>query len=98
MRAKTSAAAWRRRVRWTSRRTSRGGACRPRGTLTRSAIETDSMIRAPMKRRFVLLIGLLALGGCAPSGGGGVDTGRFRGDAKAVARALDDLAETGRKN
>jgi hypothetical protein len=50
-----------------------------------------------MKRRFVLLIGLVALGGCAPSGGGGVDTGRFRGDAKAVAQALDDLAETGRK-
>jgi hypothetical protein len=55
------------------------------------------MIRAPMKCRFVLLSALLALGGCAPSGGGGVDTGRFRGDAKAVAQTLDDLATAGRK-
>src|SRR5439155_7620824 len=97
MRAKTSAAASSRRVRWTSRRTSRGGACRPRGTLTRSAIGPESMIRAPMKRWFLLLIPLIGLAGCAPSGAGGVDTGRFKGDAKAVAQTLDDLTTAGRK-
>ena len=47
------------------------------------------MIRAPMKRWFLLLIPLIGLAGCAPSGAGGVDTGRFKGDAKAVAQTLD---------
>ena len=36
------------------------------------------------------------LAGCAPSGGGGVDTGSFSGTEKDVASALDDLADAAR--
>jgi len=55
------------------------------------------MIRAPMNRRFLALIPLIGLAGCGPSGASGVDAGRFKGDAKAVAQTLDDLATAGRK-
>ena len=44
-----------------------------------------------------MLIPLIGLAGCAPSGGTGVDTGRFQGDAKAVAQTLDDFSAAGRK-
>jgi len=55
------------------------------------------MIPASMKRRFLVLIPLFGLAGCAPSAGSGVDKGRFKGDAKAVAQTLDDLSTAGRK-
>jgi hypothetical protein len=55
------------------------------------------MIRALVNRRLVLLLPLLALAGCAPTGGSGVDTGRFQGDAKNVARALSDLTDAARR-
>jgi hypothetical protein len=40
----------------------------------------------------------LAAAGCAPSGGGGVDTGAFEGEEKAVAEALDELSDAGRRS
>jgi hypothetical protein len=55
------------------------------------------MIRHLVLRRIALLLPLLAVSGCAPAGGGGVDTGRFTGAQKAVATTLDDLADAGRK-
>jgi hypothetical protein len=54
------------------------------------------MIRRPMRRLVALLLPVLALAGCAPAGGG-VDTGKFKGDAKKVAKTLDDLADAGRR-
>jgi hypothetical protein len=38
------------------------------------------------------------LAGCAPSGGGGVDTGEFSGEEKRVAEVLDELADAGRRS
>jgi hypothetical protein len=38
----------------------------------------------------------LAAAGCAPSGGGGVDTGAFEGEEKAVAETLDELSDAAR--
>jgi hypothetical protein len=55
------------------------------------------MIRGPVKRTLALLLPVLALSGCAPSGGQGVDTGRFQGESKDVARTLDDLTDAARR-
>jgi hypothetical protein len=55
------------------------------------------MIRRCMRRTICLLLPLALLGGCAPAGGKGVDTGRFQGDAKQVAVTLSDLVDAGRK-
>ena len=54
------------------------------------------MISPPMARRFALLLPLLALAGCTPAGNTGVDTGKFKGDAKAVAQTLDSLSSAAR--
>ena len=54
------------------------------------------MIRRPMLRLVAVLLPVLALTGCA-SAGGGVDTGRFKGSAKDVAKAIDDLGDAGRR-
>jgi len=48
-------------------------------------------------RRLALLLPLALLAGCAPSGGGGVDTGKFQGEEKNVAQALDDLTDVARR-
>ena len=55
------------------------------------------MIRPRVKTLLALLLPVLALSGCAPSGGQGVDTGRFQGDSKKVAQALDDLSSAARR-
>ena len=49
-----------------------------------------------MSRLLPLLVLVAALSGCASSGGGGVDTGRFKGAQKDVATALDDLTDAAR--
>jgi Putative lumazine-binding len=51
------------------------------------------MISRPVPRRFLLLLPLVALAGCTPAGNTGVDTGRFKGDQKAVAQAVSDLSD-----
>ena len=55
------------------------------------------MIRRRVRPRPLALLPLVLLAGCAPSGGGGVDTGRFQGAEKDVAKTLDDLSEAARK-
>src|SRR4051794_30267724 len=57
----------------------------------------ESMIRPLVNRTLALLLPLLALAGCAPSGGGGVETGRFQGEPRKVAQALDDLSDAARR-
>jgi hypothetical protein len=54
------------------------------------------MIRRPVPRRFALLLPLLVLAGCAPAGGGGVDTGRFKGAERDVAQTVSDLTDAAR--
>jgi hypothetical protein len=55
------------------------------------------MIRALVLRPLALLLPVLVLTGCAPSAGQGVDTGRFQGASKDVAKALDDLTDAARR-
>jgi hypothetical protein len=43
------------------------------------------------------LLAALVLAGCAPSGGGGVDTDEFQGERKAFAEALDELTDAARR-
>ena len=50
-----------------------------------------------MPRALALLLPVLLLAGCAPSGGKGVDTGRFKGTSKDVAQALSDLSDAARR-
>jgi hypothetical protein len=50
-----------------------------------------------VSRRVAFLLPLVLLAGCAPSGGGGVDTGSFQGAEKDVAQALDDLTDAARR-
>ena len=49
-----------------------------------------------MLRHLALLLPLVLLAGCAPSGGTGVDTGKFQGAEKDVANALDELTDAAR--
>jgi len=55
------------------------------------------MIRDLVFRPLALLLPVLVLTGCAPSGGQGVDTGRFQGASKDVAKALDDFSSAARR-
>src|SRR3954468_1526552 len=51
------------------------------------------MISRPVVRRFLLLVPVILLAGCTPAANTGVDTGHFRGDAKAVAQVVSDFSD-----
>jgi ketosteroid isomerase-like protein len=55
------------------------------------------MISPPVPRRSLLLAPVLLLAGCAPAGNTGVNTGHFRGDARAVAQVLSDFSDAAGK-
>ena len=54
------------------------------------------IVRRVLRPLALLLLVLPVVAGCAPSGGGGVDTGRFSGEERNVAEALDELSDAGR--